>query len=172
MGKFRYCPDRKCKYIYNPGRAGGSTEVVYLEDINCPKCGGKMVVKEGKFGNYSSCENNKGRNKDGSLRGTCTYSAKADGSPKNSPPSLVIGKCWTCKDCNIYATSRFNNIPEIKCENYWHPTDSSKLIPVKQVVEKLGIDEKELIKNITEFFGDESGIKTTKLYYVEKEKSK
>lgn len=169
MGKFRHCPDRKCKYIYNLSRGGG-TEVVYLDGIVCPKCGGRMVVKEGKFGNYSSCENNKGRNKDGSLRGTCTYSAKEDGSPKNSPPSLIIGKCWTCKDCNIYATSRFNNVPEIKCENYWHPTDSSKLIPVKEVVEKLGIKEEELIKNITEFFKDESGIKTNRLYPTKKSK--
>ena len=174
MGKFRYCPDKKCKYIYNPGREhnGANTEVSYLDGVLCPRCGGRMVVKEGKFGNYSSCENNKGRNKDGSLRGTCTYNAKADGSPKNSPPSFVIGKCWTCKDCNIYATSRFNNVPEIKCENYWHPTDNSKLIPVKQVVENLGIGEKELIKNITEFFQNEYGINTSKLYPGKKAKPK
>ena len=70
FGKFIACSDYpNCKYsrpleskkeMKNAVVAdddGGTTKVADAEGEKCEKCGGKMVLKEGRFGKFLACEN-------------------------------------------------------------------------------------------------------------------
>ena len=62
FGKFAACPNYpECKNT-KPLEKDGKTEkeqkpLQYAENMTCEKCGGRMVVRQGKFGSFYACEN-------------------------------------------------------------------------------------------------------------------
>ncbi len=61
FGKFAACPNYpKCKNtkpLKTAGEGDGSSPPVKAEGINCPVCGGGMVVRKSAYGPYYACEN-------------------------------------------------------------------------------------------------------------------
>ena len=57
-----------------------SQENIIEQDLDCPECGGKLRLKESKYGLYYKCENNCG----------VTHGAFKDGRPRGVPGNLEI----------------------------------------------------------------------------------
>ncbi len=61
-GRFEACSNYpECKYIKKKAKSNSksnsSKEVEYVEGMVCPNCGGRVVMKQGRYGAFKACEN-------------------------------------------------------------------------------------------------------------------
>ena len=84
-------------------------------DIECEKCGSKMVIKNGRFGkfaacpNYPSCRNTKPLNKDGTLATETKKAAETKAAPDNI-------KCDICGSSMVIRKGRYGQF--YACSEY------------------------------------------------------
>ncbi len=61
-GRFEACSNYpECKYIKKKtksnSKSNSAKEVEYVEGMVCPNCGGRIVMKQGRYGAFKACEN-------------------------------------------------------------------------------------------------------------------
>lgn len=89
--RFLACSNKDCKKTFDMDEKGQPVErEVEALDKKCPKCGGKLLKRAGKFGVFYGCENYKSKG--------CTVTASEDGTIRTPKKVEKVGrKCKKCK---------------------------------------------------------------------------
>lgn len=87
--RFLSCSNKECKHTYNMDKDGKPVErEVEKLDEKCPKCGGDLIKRKGKFGIFYGCSG---------YRDGCKVTADEDGNIKLPKKVKKAGK--KCKKC-------------------------------------------------------------------------